>query len=250
MTINDKNVRVFFAIVFIIIVLASSYFFIDNNNYKKNQVNKPITQTSQITNTHFPLLLSGISTYVFFCNVTEVIYPNFQTIDNKIVEVGVSCKYLDVNNNEQNIKIPLVINDPNNNGRLAGDRYLSGDYSRWTPQDLIHLLEIDYFRNIGQSTGNYEAPIENNYWQKNTKKPTLDIGDDVMVSFNLEHSQLYTFDNLTNEANFEKSYHTNIYNYKNIAEFIQTGNPQLLNNEPDNWLIPLWASFIADNNPL
>lgn len=250
MIIRDKNVRVFFAIIFVIVVLLSSYFFIDNNNYKKNQVNKPIVKTSQIKSAQFPLLVSGISTFGFFCNVTEVIYPNFQTIDNKIVEVGVSCKYLDVNNNEQNIKIPLVINDPNNNGRLAGSRYLSGDYSRWTSQDLIHLLEIEYFNYIGQYTDNYEAPTENNYWQKNTKKPTLDVDDDIMVEFSLEKSEIYTFDNLSNETNFEKNYHTDIYSYKNIAEFIQTGNPKLLNNEPDNWIIPLWARFIADNNPL
>ncbi|MBU0974599.1 hypothetical protein KKD03_02770 [Patescibacteria group bacterium] len=250
MTIKDKNVRIFLAVIFALVILVSIYFLIDNSHYKKDLVNKTVIEVPTVEKTYFPLLEDGLSTFNFFCNVTEVIYPNFQTIDNKIVEVGVNCRYLDVNNKEQNIKIPLVINDPNNNVRLAGTRYLSGDYSRWTPQDLLHLLEIGYYHDIGQYTDNYVAPKENNYWQKNTKKPTLDAGDDVTVGFNLENSELYTFAYWSNQANFQKSYHTNIYGYKNIAEFIQTGNPKLLDNEPDNWIIPLWAKLISDNNPL
>jgi len=249
MTIRDRNIKIFLSLIFSLVILLSAYYFIDNNLYKKQQTQNVVNQVARVEKSNFPLLEDGIYTHGFFCRITEIVFPDFQTLDNKTIEVGAKCKYLDVNNNEQNIKVPLIINDPNSDIRLAGGRALSGDYSLWTPQDLIHILEMDYYTNIGAQTGLYEEPKTNNYWQKNIKKPAIDSGDDIVVAFALENSKLNTIEGLSREANFNKMYHTEIYTYKNISSFIQTGDPKLLDHEPDGWIIPLWVKFLSDNNP-
>ncbi|MBP7740739.1 hypothetical protein KA089_00980 [Candidatus Woesebacteria bacterium] len=250
MTFKDKNIKIFLSLIFSLVILLSAYYFIDNNQYKKQLNQDTVNQVAKSERSNFPLVEDGVYTYNFICRVTEVIFPNFKTLDNKVIEVGAKCQYLDINNNEQNIKVPLIVNDANNNIRLAGSRTLTGDYSLWNPEDLIHILEMDYYGRIGINTGLYEEPKENNYWQDNTKKPTLNIGDDIAVAFALEQSNLRTIESLSKEANFNKAYHTKIYTYKNISSFVQTGDPKLLDHELDGWIIPLWAEFISDNNNL
>ncbi len=250
MSIKDKNIKIFLSLIFSLVILLSAYYFIDNNQYKKQLSQNPVNQVAISERSNFPLIQNDTYVYNFLCRVTEVVFPNFRTIDNKIIEVGAKCQYLDANNNEQNIKVPLVINDQENNIRLAGSRTLAGDYSQWDPEDLVHILEMDYYGKIGVHTGLYEEPKEDNYWQNNTKKPTLDVGDDLAVALVTENSDLYIIEGLSKEANFNKSYHTKIYTYEKISNFIKTGDPKLLDHESDGWIIPLWAELIVDNNHL
>ncbi len=238
-------------VLIVLIIMAIIYIYLYRTNQQlshsiniNDQQETPLLNEQQVS--QFPLSKNDMDTYSFSCKVTKLIKnPKFLTKDKKYIIIGVACVYLDKNQQEQNIKVPLVITN-NNQEQLIENKFIKTELKAWTSTSYLNYIsELYYLTHLDKD--NYDSIENSNYWHGNVNKPTIDINDDIKVVFALTNSQLFENKAMKDIVSFSQTYHQNIYNYQNINNFIGTGNPQWLNTEPDHWIIPSWAIFNKDN---
>jgi len=125
---------------------------------------------------------------------------------------------------------------------------------QWKDMDFIHHIEERYYYEFGTDVDVYKSPVNGYYYKNNTNKPTIDRGDLLLISFAKKESDIFNKETIYNgdyleSAKFNKDYINDQYGFENINNFINTGNPDELNMENNNLLIPVFVEYLEDINP-
>ncbi len=249
----QKQKNVLFAGLFatLFIAIALVIFFIIKNRFSSEQTTDSTVYFSN--NTQFPLIKNTIDLHAFTCEVKELIYDDYVLTNGIIIKLSAKCIYLDRLEKKQEVIVPIVQFNPNNNHHLIARKLHYGDLSQWKDSDFIHSIEEKYYYEHGTDVPIYEKPEPLKYWQETTNKPTLDAGDKLLIEIGNKDSDIYLTKNDFNgdyieSALFNKDYHENVYTYESLTNFLTTGKPDDIKLE-NNLLIPNFVQYIEDVNP-